>query len=109
MWNQPTEKQLNKIPRFYSSEQTPLREKKIYMHFFLFSADWYIAEYDPDDRIFFGFACLGDPQNAEWGYVSFDELIQLRTKDGFQVDRDLHWKPKMAWEITCNCGHKISV
>jgi len=33
MWNKPTVKQLSKIPKFYSTEKVPLKEKMIYMHF----------------------------------------------------------------------------
>ena len=53
----------------------PLAEKTIYMHFFIGSSDWYIAEFDGDD-IFFGYEILGgDEQNAEWGVclISGDE------------------------------------
>ena len=44
----------------------------------------------------FGFAILNDDyQNAEWGNIDYNELKDLNIK-GFQVDRDLHWKPKKA-------------
>ena len=44
----------------------------------------------------FGFAILNDDyQNSEWGYVDYKELRDLNVK-GFEVDRDLHWKPKKA-------------
>jgi hypothetical protein len=44
------------------------------VHFFNSSSDWYIFEWDGDDRLF-GYAILnGDLQNAEWGYVSLSEL-----------------------------------
>ena len=100
MWNQPTDLELSKIPRLYATESTPLEEKIMHMHFFLGGCDWFVAEYSPDDRLFFGYAILNnDLQNAEWGYVSFDELIPLRTKESFEVDRDLHWKIRKASEI----------
>jgi hypothetical protein len=72
--------------------------KVIYEHFFIGGCDWYIAEYDGDD-LFFGYADLGDPLSAEWGYISYQELREVKVGPGFEVDRDLHWTPKKAKEI----------
>lgn len=100
MWNKPTVKQLDKLPDLYETEKTSLEDKVIHMHFFLGGCDWYVAEYDPRERIFFGYAILNNNrQNAEWGYTSFDELVNLRTQLGIEVDRDLHWRPRKAKEI----------
>lgn len=38
MWNKPAQQQLNAIPPLYSTEETPLKEKMIHMHFFLVEA-----------------------------------------------------------------------
>tara|TARA_Y100000310_G_scaffold198656_1_gene198640 strand:+ start:185 stop:523 length:339 start_codon:yes stop_codon:yes gene_type:complete len=56
-------------------------------------ASWFLTEYNPDDRTFFGFCNLGDDQNAELGYVSRDELEALRGGLGLPVERDMHWTP----------------
>jgi len=70
----------------------------IYEHLFIFSSDWYIAEYDGKD-IMFGYAILnGDYQNAEWGYISYIELRDLKVS-GFEVEREKDWKIKKASEI----------
>lgn len=99
MWNEPTLEELARIPPLYSTENVPLRNKIIHEHFFIFSSDWYVAEYDPRDQIFFGFAILqNDYQNAEWGYVSYQELKELKVM-GIEVDRELGWKVKKASEI----------
>ena len=99
MWNEPTFRQLAKIPNLYETEGTPLGEKLIHMHFYIGNSDWYIAEYDRDD-IFFGYAILGgDHEMAEWGYVSYRELRELNVPPGFEVERDLHWKPRKVGEI----------
>ncbi len=72
----------------------------IYEHFFLGGCDWYVAEYSATDRLFFGYAILNDDlDNAEWGYISFDELREVRTRQGFEVDRDLHWRTRKASEV----------
>ena len=99
MWNKPGSEELAKIPAFYSTESVSLKEKIIYMHFFIGGCDWYAAEYDPESRNFFGFAILNDDlEMAEWGYFSFQELCDLRIKF-LEIDRDLYFTSKKAIEI----------
>ena len=116
MFNLPTDTELAKVPRLYATENVPARDKVIHLHFFLASSDWYICEYDGDDT-FFGFACLnGWTDCAEWGYISYKELKELRVKQpiGFdgqkmlmplEVDRDLYCTSKKAvdvlWIVKC--------
>ena len=100
MWNKPTNVQLQKLPARYATERIPEDDKIVRMHFFLGGSDWYAVEYDCLDRLFFGYAILNnDLHNSEWGYFSFDELRNLRTSQGFEVERNLQWKPTKALEI----------
>ena len=106
MWNEPTLEDLAKLPRLYSTEHTPASEMLIHEHFFLGGCDWYAAEYSPEERIFFGFAILNDDlQNAEWGYVSFDEMRSINVR-GIEVDHDLHWQRRKASQVEriCDAG-----
>lgn len=99
MWNEPTQNQLSQLPKLYETEETPLKDKRILMHFFLHGCDWYAAEFDGQD-LFFGYVILnGDRDMAEWGYFSFNELKQLKDRLGLEVDRDLHWQPRRASEV----------
>lgn len=99
MWNKPTSEELARLPGMYSGEDVPLEEKVIHMHFFIGGCDWFAAEYDPAEKIFFGFAVLnGDLEMAEWGNFSLQELSDLRVKF-VEVDRDLYWEPKKAKEV----------
>ncbi len=98
MWNEPTKEQFDKIPRLYETEEIPLADKLIYLHFFIFGSDWYIAEYNGDD-LFWGFVILSqDYINAEWGYISFKELRDLEIS-GIEIDCDINWKPVAAGKI----------
>jgi hypothetical protein len=76
----------------------------VYAHFFVGNADWLLTEYDPADRLAFGWACLGDRANAELGYFQLAELealevpLRLEASDGRQirigssrVERDADW------------------
>jgi hypothetical protein len=93
------------LPKLYATERTKTSNKMIAMHLFVGNADWWIAEGDAKEGVLFGFACLGDWQNAEWGYVGINELkeikvpMDIRFDDGkihrgfIEVDVDLHWNP----------------
>ena len=99
MWNEPTEQQFAELPKLYETEETPIKDKIIHMHLFIFSTDWYIVEYDPATKRAWGFVILsGDYLNAEWGYFSLVELEDVKIF-GVQVDRDLHWKVRNASEV----------
>ena len=101
MWNMPTAERLTKIPRLYETEHVPLKDKVIYLHFFIGSCDWYVAEYDGVD-LFWGYAILNDDhQCAEWGYISFTELKEIKIKGWLEIDceREEFWRVRKASEI----------
>ena len=99
MWNVPTQETLSKIPRLYETEDTQLEDKIIYLHFFIGGCDWFISEFDGED-LFWGYAILNnDYQNAEWGYISFTELKEIRVQGGVEVDCDLFWRVRKASEV----------
>ncbi len=100
MWNIPSKERLAKIPKLYETEHIPLKDKLIYLHFFIGSCDWYVAEYDGED-LFWGYANLGNQDYAEWGYFSFDELKDLKINRWMEIDCELeeHWIIRKASEI----------
>jgi len=103
MWNKPNNEELSALPAIYSTEHVPLKEKVVYMHFFLGGCDWYACEYSPGSRSFFGFVVLNnDYEMAEWGYFDLDELSEIKIK-WVEIDRDLHWKPRKAVEVDTIC------
>ena len=117
MFNPPTDTELAKVPRLYETENVPTKDKIIWMHFFIGNSDWFIAEFDGKDT-FFGFACLnGWTDLAEWGYISYKELKELKVEapvsiNGqralipLEVDRDLYWITKKASDVLLivRCG-----
>jgi len=101
MWNEPSKERLAKIPKLYETENVPLAEKLIWLHFFIGGSDWYIAEYDGDD-LFWGYAILnGDYVNSEWGYISFSELKEIKIDGWLEIDCETEesWKIRKASEI----------
>lgn len=93
----PDEGELRRVPPLYATERTPLAEKTVWLRYFAGAGcEWLVMEYDPAEGIAFGWADLGDPQNAELGYFSLVELrgFLVRRPDGLPVvvERDLHWE-----------------
>lgn len=98
MWNAPTKKQLSLIPNLYAQEN--VKDKKIYMKFFMGGWTWYVAEIDHSnwDTMFCYVISPMKYGSGEWGYTSLQELKSMK-KDYMQVDRDLYSakprKPKL--------------
>ena len=105
MWNEPTKERLDKIPRLYETESIPLKEKLIYLHFFIMDTDFFICKYDGEDT-FWGFVVLnGDLQMAEWGYINFSEVRSIKVAGVFEVDCELEniWIIRPAIEVDLIC------
>jgi hypothetical protein len=103
MWNKPDEKELSSIPKLYETEKVSMKNKIIHLHFFLSGTDWYICEYDPEQKMFFGFVILDqDYFNAEWGYISLAELERVNAK-WLEVDRDFCWTVRKARQVKKIC------
>ncbi|MCA8991740.1 MAG: DUF2958 domain-containing protein [Planctomycetaceae bacterium] len=58
---------------------------------------WYVAEFDPESRIAFGFVVGPFP---EWGTFNLAEIEQLRGSLNLPVERDLYFAPCPASKIT---------
>lgn len=61
------------------------------------SGTWWATEYDPEQKIFFGYVtglCFD-----EWGYFSLDELESYRGMCGLGIERDICFEPKRFSEI----------
>lgn len=52
---------------------------------------WYATEYDPDNRMFFGYVNITE---GEWGYFSLDELLSVKNRFGLKIERDLYFTEK---------------
>ena len=103
MWNIPTQERLSLIPRLYETENIPVPDKLIYLHFFLGSCDWYACEFDGKDT-FWGFVIIDvDLLNAEWGYFTFSELKSIRVYGGAEVDCDEYWRIQPAFQVNKIC------
>lgn len=88
-----------KLPRLYSTENTPLEEKTVIVKFFTPFSNWawYATEYDPETHTFFG---LIDGFEKEWGYFSLDEFEAINGQTPLpRIERDLYFKPTKVKDL----------
>lgn len=82
-----------KLPKLGATDGKPPEEKKAIVKYFspVGSATWYGCEYDPKERVFFGYVTGLCPGCDEWGYFSLTELEQVKGPLGIGIERDLYW------------------
>jgi hypothetical protein len=56
---------------------------------------WYLSELNPETNEAFGLCCL---QEKELGYVSIDELKEIKCLLGLPIERDKFFTPKTLEE-----------
>ena len=61
---------------------------------------WYATEYDPNDKMFFGYVSIFGDWNDEWGYFSLSELESYVGHLGLGIERDLYWIEAKASTVT---------
>ncbi len=75
---------------FYSQENVAMADKQVSIKLFdqFGSATWYITEYDPDEKIAFGYieGLVPDSYCDEWGYFSIEELASIK-HNHFGIER----------------------
>jgi len=60
---------------------------------------WFASEYNPKDKIFFGYASIFGDHCDEWGYFSLEELEDYKGRFGLGIERDLHFTETKSSEI----------
>lgn len=60
---------------------------------------WYATEYDPENKMFFGYVSIFGDANDEWGYFSLAELESYKGPFGLGIERDLYWTEAKASSV----------
>lgn len=80
-----TKKQLEMMPDL-NSQGVGKESLQVYLVVVLGNFCWLLTEYDKKNKVFLGFVCLNDIQNAELGYISKAELDYLELEFKFHLD-----------------------
>lgn len=81
-------------------QEDKLMDAKVIAKFFnpCGSRTWLATEYEPMDRIFFGYVTGMGIEN-EWGYFSLDELQKFTGKLGLGIERDMWFRPALLKDV----------
>jgi hypothetical protein len=60
---------------------------------------WYATEYNPNDKIFFGYVSIFGDHCDEWGSFSLQELQDFKGLGGLGIERDLFCGEKKISEF----------
>jgi len=96
---------LRKLPPLYSTESKPKDEIPVIVKYFHPAGrmTFYVTEYDPETRTFFGFmrSPLGEDCD-ELGYSSLDEFEAVKGPFGLGIERDLYFGKHTLKEVMEN-------
>lgn len=88
------------LPKLYTTENTPIFEKRIICKFFnpIGAGTWFIFEGEEveDDFLLFGICHL---HTWECGYISLNELQELKLPLGLSIERDIHFESELVSKI----------
>ena len=91
-------KEIERItPKLYSQDGKGY-DAIVYVKFFTPWSNWtwYMTEYDPKERIGFGYVIGLD---KELGYFSITEMESIKGPGGLTIERDLYFDPKPLKDI----------
>jgi len=66
---------------------------------------WYATEYDPKEKIFFGYVSIFGDECDEWGYFSLNELEEYCGRFGLGIERDINFGERKISEIVPGAKH----
>lgn len=82
------------LPAIYANDGKPEEEVKVPLKLFnpTGAGTWYVTELDPETLEAFGYVTgLGE---NELGYISVEELKEVRLPMGLKIERDESWDPE---------------
>jgi len=97
-----------RFPPLCSTAEKEAEEIPIIVKFFnpCGAGTWFATEYDPNDKVFYGYANLGDDEMAECGLFSLYELESIKLPLNLRIERDLYLQEGlMLSEVIEKKGH----
>lgn len=92
-----TKKLEKQLPAYGATENIPLQDKIAVCKFFtpMSNWTWYAIEYDPEERIFFGYVCGIEKELGDFSLDEFEDLNHFSRK----IERDMSFEPTKLSEI----------
>ena len=87
------------IPPLYSQENKKPEDVMVMAHYFtpMGNMDWYATEYNPEEKLFFGWV---NGEFPELGYFSLSEFEEVNAHSYVpKIERDMHWTPVSLKEV----------
>ena len=98
-----TKEIMKRLPILGETSATPLKDKIALVKFFdpCGAYTFWIVEGEEEDgdTTLWGYVTFGDPDCAEFGYSSLNEISAVKNRFGLGIERDLHWSPRKLSEI----------
>ena len=92
---------LKQLPTLEATAELGIDESTAYVKIFnpLGNHQWFITAYDPEQHLAFGYVNLNCPRDAELGYISMQELEEIRLPLGMKLERDRGFKKMPLTEV----------
>ena len=81
---------IKQLPTLEETAELTTEEQFAYVKFFnpLGNHQWFLTAYEPEQNLAFGYVNLNDPQMAEFGYISIQEIEEIKLPFGMGIERD---------------------
>ena len=81
---------IKQMPTLDETSEISIEESFAYVKFFnpMGNQQWFLTAYDPEENLAFGYVNLNDPQMAELGYISIEEIEAVKLPFGMGIERD---------------------
>jgi len=81
---------IKQLPTLEATAELGIEESTAYVKIFnpMGNHQWFLTAYDPEENMAFGYVNLNDPQMAELGYISMQELEEIKLPFGMGLERD---------------------
>ena len=66
---------------------------------------WYATEYNPEEKIFFGYVSIFGDWNDEWGNFSLQELEEYVGRFDIGIERDRYFEEKRISKVIPSAVH----
>jgi hypothetical protein len=83
---------LKKVPPLGATSGMPADKIKVHVKFFGPECRYYMVEYDPVEKLAYGYIKTEDPAKRKLGQFNTDKLQAIKYPLGIKIERDAYFK-----------------